>query len=238
MKPSSLVSNLRDDPNKRQIKHHILKFSHQAVKYNCMRITDIISSGDIYYFKCTHFHQNCDGDVLIEASSKGFQIYHLCVQDKKQKRLNKQLTLRKVSDRGRPEDLKKWLTKCKDKNNYFKIWKNIQFHVLYNETWHTYFDVLILLTNTLLTWVLFLYIQVYFLKPNITYKQLRVNTITYFATCFPLYFYFVAQNFTIIFFLSNVEICHCNKNKIAYYPINNEMLNKILSLSIDVSQEH
>ena len=105
VKPSSLVSNLRDDPNKRQIKHQILKFSHQAVKYNCMRITDIISSGDIYYFKCTHFHQNCNGDVLIEASSKGFQIYHLSVQEMKQKRLNKQLTLRKVSDRGRPEDL-------------------------------------------------------------------------------------------------------------------------------------
>ena len=105
VKPSSLVSNLRDDPNKRQIKHHILKFSHQAVKYNCMRITDIISSGDIYYFKCTHFHQDCNGDVLIEASSKGFQIYHLSVQEMKQKRLNKQLTLRKVSDRGRPEDL-------------------------------------------------------------------------------------------------------------------------------------
>ena len=105
VKPSSLVSNLRDDPNKRHMKHHILKFTHHAVKYNCMRITDIISSGDIYYFKCTHFHQDCNGDVLIEASSKGFQIYHLSVQEMKQKRLNKQLTLRKVSDRGRPEDL-------------------------------------------------------------------------------------------------------------------------------------
>ena len=107
VKPSTLVLSTTDDLNRSQVRHHILKFSHHAVKYNCMRITDVISSGDINYLKCTHFHQNCNGDVLIEANSKGFQIYHLSVKEMRAKLLKTKLTLRKVSDRGRPEDLKR-----------------------------------------------------------------------------------------------------------------------------------
>lgn len=79
----------------------------------------------------------------------------------------------------------------------------------------------------------YIYIQVYFLKPYITYKQLHVDTITYFATCFPLHFYFAAHNFTIIFFLSNVEICHCNENIMRY----NRYADKILVLSMNISQK-
>ena len=98
VRPSNLISSVRDDPNKNQIKYHILKFACNS----CMRITDVITSGNKYYLKCAHFNQKCNGDVLIETNSKGFQIYHISVIDMKPIHLT-----RRVSDRSRPSDLKR-----------------------------------------------------------------------------------------------------------------------------------
>ena len=103
--PSTILTNFKGDPTINHTRCHILKFSHSSLKHNCMRITDIISSGSIDYFKCSPFDQNCKLDVQIEASGKGFQIYKIFVKELKPRLLRKD-TLRKVSKSGRPEDLK------------------------------------------------------------------------------------------------------------------------------------